>query len=175
MVELKSLDSRHRSVMAAHLLSLGADGRVDRFMAMVSDDYVHRYVNGIGCARDILIGAFDEGNLVGLAHAAVYLDGADIVAEVGVSVQADARRRGLGRFLLAASIAAAQRFKVLRVLVMFRPSNRAMTALTRSVGGRIERDAIESHAVFEIPADVDLPLRTTLDTRGGGKRGVVGC
>ena len=99
-----------------------------------------------------------------------------------MSVQDGARRRGLGRLLLVASIAAAQRFNVRRVLVMFRATNRAMTALTRSVGGRIERDAIESHAVFDIDADADaeVPLRTTLDTRCGGKPtspagGVVRC
>ncbi len=167
MVVLDPLDSRHRSLMAQHLLSLSADDRVDRFMAMVSDDYVLRYVNGIGYARDILIGAFHEGALVGLAHAAVYLDQGDLVTEVGVSVQASARRRGLGRLLLVASIDAARRFNVRRVLVLFRATNRAMAALTRSVGGRIERDATESHAVFEVNAGPDLPLRTTFDGRGG--------
>src|SRR2546423_1123040 len=51
------LDSRHREQLIAHLLALNPEDRSDRFIGAVSDDYVRRYVDGIGYARDVLIGA----------------------------------------------------------------------------------------------------------------------
>ena len=51
------LDSRHREQLTAHLLALNPEDRSDRFIGAVSDDYVRRYVDGIGYARDVLIGA----------------------------------------------------------------------------------------------------------------------
>jgi len=163
MYLLTHLDSRHGEVMTAHLLALCPDDRADRFMAMVSDDYVRRYVDGIGYGTDILIGAVQGRRLVGLAHAAVYLDHAGLAAEVGVSVHASARRQGVGRLMLVTAIEAARRVDARRVVVVFRAANQAMAALTRSVGGCIERNATESSAVFEVSNGPDLPLRTMRD------------
>ncbi len=163
---LMPLDSRHREVLTAHLLSLGPDDRADRFTGTVDDDYVRRYADGIGYARDVLIGALEGRRLVGLAHAAVYLEHGELVSEVGVSVSTGARRHGLGKRLLLAAIDAARRFNVRRVVVIFRSANAAMAALTRSVGGRIERDGAESSAVFEINAGPPLPLRTVRNFQG---------
>ena len=163
---LMPLDSRHRGALTAHLLSLGSDDRADRFTGTVSDDYVTRYVDAIGYARDILIGALQERRLVGLAHAAVYLEHGELISEVGVSVDSGARRHGLGKRLMIAAIDAARRFNVRRVLVLFRSSNTAMASLTRSIGGRVERDGSESSAVFEINAGSRLPLRMVRNSQG---------
>jgi pimeloyl-ACP methyl ester carboxylesterase/GNAT superfamily N-acetyltransferase len=160
------LDSRHREALTAHLLSLGRDDRADRFTGTVNDDYVRRYVDAIGYTRDILIGALEGRKLVGLAHAAVYLEHGELVSEVGVSVDVGARRHGLGKRLLLAAIDAAKQFNVRRVYVLFRTANKAMAGLTRSVGGRIERDGSESSAVFEINAGPQLPLRTRRNSHG---------
>ena len=161
MEALIKLDSTHREQLAAHLLALNRDDRADRFIGIVSDDYVQRYVDGIGYARDVLIGALQGRRLVALAHAAVYLESGELVSEVGVSVDKDLRRKGLGKRLLHAAIAAAKRFNVRRVHVIFRSDNMAMTALTRAMGARIDRQGTESSAVFEINGGPHLPLRTT--------------
>ena len=70
---LIALDSRHRDAVLAHLLSLGPDDRADRVMTTADDGYVRRYAEGIGYARDILLGALRGRKLVGVAHAAVSL------------------------------------------------------------------------------------------------------
>ena len=163
---LMPLDSRHRTALTAHLLSLGADDRADRFIGIVTDDYVRRYVEGIGYARDILIGALAQRKLVGLGHAAVYLEHGELVAELGVSVELRARRGGLGKRLLLAAIDAARRFNVRRVYVIFRSGSAAMSGLIRSVGGRIERDGAQSSAVFEINDGPPLPLQTWRSRQG---------
>lgn len=163
---ISTLDSRHAEAMTSHLLSLGPEDRLDRFMAMVNDDYVSRYVDGIGYARDILIGAVHDRRLLGLAHAAVYIDRGELVTEVGVSVHESARRQGLGKELLAAVIHRARRFNVRRVVVLFRAANGAMAALTRSMGGRIERQGAESSAILDLNAGPKLPLNATRDRHG---------
>jgi len=45
---LRPLDSGHRDVITAHLLSLSLEERADRFMGPVNDHYIRRYVDGIG-------------------------------------------------------------------------------------------------------------------------------
>jgi len=163
---LMMLDSTHREQLTAHLLALNREDRADRFIGTVNDDYVQRYVNGIGYARDVLIGALQERRLIALAHAAMYLEHGELVSEVGVSVESNLRRNGLGKRLLHAAIDAAKRFNVRRVYVIFRTGNAAMAALTRSVGGRINRQGTESSAVFEINGGPHLPLRTTRNFQG---------
>ena len=64
MEALIKLDSTHREQLAAHLLALNRDDRADRFMGIVSDDYVQRYIAGIGYACDVLIGALQGRRLV---------------------------------------------------------------------------------------------------------------
>lgn len=157
---LMALDSRHRGALLAHLLALAPDDRADRFTGTVTDAAVQHYVEGIGYARDVLIGAVRGRRLVGLAHVAVYLERGVLVSEVGLSIDRDARRHGLGKRLLLAAIDAAKRFDVGRVLVEFRSGNAAMAALTRGIGGRVERDGAESSAVFEINPTTRLPLST---------------
>lgn len=163
---LMPLDSRHRTMLTAHLLSLGPDDRADRFTGTINDDYIRRYVDAIGYARDVLIGALQGRRLVGLAHAAVYLEHGEPVTEVGVSVDASVRRHGLGKRLLLTAIGSAKRFNVRRAYVVFRSGNAGMAALTRSVGGCIERDGGESSAVFEINAGPQLPLTAVRNFQG---------
>lgn len=150
METLLSLESGHRDAITAHLVSLGAGERSDRFMGPVNDAYIKRYVDSIDYGRDVLIGATQGCRLVGFAHAAEYLEDRELLVEVGVSVALDVRQRGLGKRLLLATIEAAKRFDVRRVDVLFRSTNAAMAGLARSAGGRLERSGSESVAVFEI-------------------------
>lgn len=163
---LIALDSRHRDAVLAHLLSLGPDDRADRFTTSADDGYVRRYADGIGYARDILLGALRGRRLVGVAHAAVYLEHGDLAAEIGISVDAGARKQGLGKQLLRAALDAAKRFEVRRVSVLFRTANPAMAALARSIGGRVERDGADSSAVFELAAGRALPLTAHRNRQG---------
>ena len=68
----------------------------------VNDHYIRRYVDGIGYGQDVLIGAFEKRRLVGVVHAAKYLENEELLVYVGVSVDVDARRHGLGKRLLLA-------------------------------------------------------------------------
>ncbi len=167
MDHLINLTSRHRDEIMAHLLSLHADDRIERFTGSINDDSVRRYVTSIGFARDLLVGVRQGSGLVGLAHAAVDLERGDLVCEVGISVDRAARRRGVGKRLLLAAMAATRRFNVRRVTVLFRSSNTAMAALARSIGGHVERTGGDSCAVFDLRAGPQLPLQMIRDVQAG--------
>jgi GNAT superfamily N-acetyltransferase len=159
MQTLTTLNARHCPAITAHLCALGIGDRSDRFMAGVSDDYISRYVHGIGFARDILIGAHQDQRLVGFAHAATHVQQGEQVMELGLSVDSGLRRQGVGRRLLTAAMRAAQALGVARMDIMFRARNPAMAALTRRLGGQVTRQGAESNAQFRLMPAHALPLQ----------------
>jgi GNAT superfamily N-acetyltransferase len=170
MQTLVSLGAGERSAITEHLLGLGDDDRCDRFMAAANDAAMADYVQGIGFARDILIGARGAGpggtRLLGLAHASIGLEHGEVVGEVGISVDRSERRQGLGRELFMAVMAAARRCGVTRVEVIFRSANAGMAGLTRALGGVVVRDGAESRAAFAIHPPRRLPLRSSRSALG---------
>ncbi len=161
------LDSRQRGAVLGHLLNMSEEDRTNRFSAVASDDYIRNYVDGIGFARDIVLGALHSTRLVGMVHGAVYIERGDLVTEIGISVDAGVRKTGLGRRLLMAVMEFAKRFRVVRAYVLFRSDNSAMAALARAIGARIERDGNESSAVFELNPSAGVPVVSRSAQRGG--------
>lgn len=155
---LAQLDSRHRPGVIAHLLQLDADDRLNRFSALASDEYVRSYASGIAFARDIVLGAMRGSPLAGVAHGSVFIERGDLVVEVGVSVDAEDRRSGLGKRLMCAVMERAKRCNVVRAYALFRSDNTAMAALERSLGARIVRDGNESSAVVELNGSAGVPV-----------------
>ena len=158
MEPVSTLGPRHREALTAHLLQLPAGDRAERFACAVGDDYIRRYVDGIGYGQDIVIGAMQDERVIALCHAPVYVDHSDggaLATEIGLSVDADLRGRGLGKALLLAAIDAAARRNVRRALAFHHPSNTAMAGLSRDIGARIENDGGAACAVFEIGAGAD--------------------
>jgi pimeloyl-ACP methyl ester carboxylesterase/GNAT superfamily N-acetyltransferase len=158
MAVMTCLDSRHRTGVMAHLLGLNADDRWQRFSALASDDCVRLYGAAIAFSRDIVMGALNGAMLVGLGHGAVFVEGGDLVVEIGLSVEAGWRHRGLGRRLLQAVLNLARRWGIVRGYVVYRSDNAGMSTLVRSLGARIDRDGNESTAVCELSASAGVPL-----------------
>ena len=170
-MRLVVLDARHRRAFTAHLRSLDTEDRCGRFWSPVNDAYIERYAQGLVGDGHVLVGAMRGRRIVGLAHAALYADGADgLAAEIGISVDVDARKQGLGRRLMRAAIEAVARRRAGRVHVLFNAANTAMAALARSLGGRIVRDGVDSSVVFEPPAGGDAASRCSLLSRAGVRR-----
>ena len=158
MEVVAQLDSRHRPGVIAHLLQLDADDRLNRFSALASDEYVRSYADGIAFARDIVLGAMRGSRVVGLAHGSVFIERGDLVVEIGVSVDAEDRRSGLGMRLMGAVMDRAKRCNVVRAYVLFRSGNIAMAALQRGLGARIVRDGNESSSVVELNGSAGVPV-----------------
>src|SRR5512146_391917 len=122
------LDASDQALMAAHLKRLDADDRINRFCCVTTDDIIDQYVGGIRYDSDIVLGTLQAGKLVGLVHAAVFDAAEGRVCEIGISVDADRRKTGIGKRMLAATMAVAAARGIRRADVQYMTANRSMAA-----------------------------------------------
>ncbi len=125
--------------MRAHLLRLDDIDRVQRFAQPACDEVVDRYLSSINFKRDPQYGVFAdhiEGRrLIGLCHLAISPQGH--LAEIGVSVDADCRRRGIAGALLERAMLHAGNLGVGEVVMYFLPYNTGLIELARHHGMRL--------------------------------------
>src|SRR5262245_40545501 len=98
---VRRLDNCDLAGIERHFLELDMVSRNHRFHSGFGDAAISAYVGGLDVTTDILFGAIDEtgGRIVGLAEA--HPTSAPSTVEVGTSVLASHRGRGLGRKLVA--------------------------------------------------------------------------
>ena len=160
---IAQLTSRHRRQVKDHLLRLPPDDRRLRFGHAISDESIVTYVRGIHFGRDAAFGAFDErGELTAFGHLA--FTKSEHMAELGMSVAPEARRRGIGLLLLerAGEHARNRNYRVL--MMAFVPENTALAALARRAGMRLVLDPAEPHAYLGLePPDAASVLHEAWD------------
>jgi ribosomal protein S18 acetylase RimI-like enzyme len=133
MLRVRQLTGSDLPAIERHLLRLGPPDRQARFLGNRADEVIRAYAHQLDPSRMILVGAFDPSRrLVGLAEA--HPD--DTTAEVGVSIDAAFRRRGLGRSLVWHALALAFEHGVEAAEFVFSPDNRAIVRLVQTFGGR---------------------------------------
>jgi RimJ/RimL family protein N-acetyltransferase len=132
------LRAEHRSAIFRHLMGLDRDGRLLRFGTPARDEAVAHYVASIDFERDIVEGVWDEGQLVGVAHLAVYMENAVPVGELGISVSPEARHTHLGQRLLSRVLLRARLMRLTRVYVQFMARNTPMARLAREFTNSVE-------------------------------------
>ena len=157
------VDESRRGAVLEHLLRLSADDRLNRFLSLADDSQVSNYVRGICFAHDIVLGAGWDARIVGLPHGALFMDRGDMATEIGISVDEDARRCGIGKRLLLAALELTRRLGVVRAHAIFRADNVAVVRMARDLGARVERNGSESSTVFQLNPSAGVPLmhRTT--------------
>jgi ribosomal protein S18 acetylase RimI-like enzyme len=126
-------------------------------MISASDAYIERYVAAIDFDAGFVLGAFEDGHLSGIAHAAADNESGTPMLEVGLSVDHERRRRGLGRELLRECLVRARQNKAGPVVVLYQSSNDAMSATARSLGGVVSIDGVDTRAEFPSRAAVPTP------------------
>ena len=146
--ELSRLD---RAALEPHFLALGAEDRRLRFGVPLNDDAVRAYVARIEFEHDAVFGVSDDGlHLIGAAHVAR----SDGHAELGVSVLADHRGRGIGGALLARAHLRARNWGVRALFMHCLTENAAMMHLARKQEMDIVAEAGEADAWLRLsPAD----------------------
>lgn len=130
--------------IAAHYRRLSGEDRYLRFCAAVSDSALERHVAELWARASLVIAAHDGPLWSGPFHRAGPVRGlAELslrggVAELGLSVDAEVRRRGLGACLVrtAASVLAPRGISRLDAYTL--PHNRAMIALGRAFDAEID-------------------------------------
>ncbi|CAA7623782.1 GNAT family N-acetyltransferase [Magnetospirillum sp. UT-4] len=143
---IRKLGFHERPLYADHLKRLpDADRRFRFAAAQVSDQWIDRYVAGIG-ADDLILAAFDGESMLGAVHIAI----AGEIAELGVSVDPTARSRGLGADLMARAVRWARNRFVLRAYTLCQSDNTAMVALARKLGMTVHRDCGTAEAYLPL-------------------------
>ena len=147
-IPVRELSRLDRSVIERHLLVLDAQDRRLRFGLPIGDASIRAYVARIDFERDAVFGVFDEElRLVGAAH----LARGDRHAELGVSVLAGHRERGIGSALLARAHLHARNWGERALFMHCLTENGAMMRLARREGMKIGSAFGESDAWLDLP------------------------
>lgn len=157
-VPVRSLTSRHRARILAHLLGLDEQDRYLRFGFAASDAQVSHYADALDFDRDELFGIFNRRlELIALAHLAYPSTppaaGRPAIAEFGVSVSSRARGRGLGSRLFDHAVLHARNRGVQTLFVQALSENSAMLKIARNAGAKVVREGPESEACLDLPPD----------------------
>lgn len=148
---IRKLLTHERPLFVDHLKKLPAADRHFRFAHNhVTDELIDRYVAGID-PGDLLLGCFLDDRLAGAAHVAF----ADAVAELGISVEPEARGRGMGEELFRRASRWARNRRVERLYTLCQADNRSMVALAQKVGMSIHRESGTAEAFLALdPPDL---------------------
>ena len=142
------LHTAGRGAVAAHLLALSRQDRRLRFGGAASDAAIHDYVAGIDFDRDAVFGFLaDDMSLGGAVHVAV-VDG---VAELGVSVLAAYRHRGVGSALFQRALDFARDHCARTLYMRCLTENAAMMRIARRAGMKIVTGGGAADAYLQLP------------------------
>jgi GNAT superfamily N-acetyltransferase len=143
------------AAIVEHFRTLDPADRRMRFCATLNDGAIERHVTGIWERRSLVLAAFDGPLWQGPFHRAapiralaeLALDASE--AELGISVDAELRRRGIGVRLVetAGNLLAARGIRRIRACTL--PDNRAFVALAQGCGATLESGPGEIEAVFD--------------------------
>lgn len=151
--EVSSANSRD---LIDHFAALPHEDRRMRFCATLNQSAVDRHVAGLWTRRTLVLGAFD-GPLwrtalrqAGQIRAVAELSLGEREAELGISVDAALRRRGVGTYLVqtAAHLLAPRGISQIRAYTL--PGNRSFIALAEACGADIEGGPDEVAAFFDV-------------------------
>jgi GNAT superfamily N-acetyltransferase len=120
-----------------HLLRLDSASRHDRFNGFMDDGFIGRYAGK--CADDgtVIIAYFEDGVVRGAAELHPPDQSADLLPEIAFSVEACARRRGVGSILFKRLIAQARLKGYHSLRITTGAQNQAMRALANKFGAHL--------------------------------------
>ena len=120
-----------------HLLRLDPDSRHDRFNGFMDDSFIERYA--AKCADDgtMIIAYIEDGVVRGAAELHPPDQSPDALPEVAFSVEAPARRQGVGSILFRKLIAEAARKGYRSLRITTGAQNQAMRALASKFGAHL--------------------------------------
>ena len=120
-----------------HYRRLGNFDRYTRFFSAMSDDGIRRYVEKFDWTRMIAVCVYSDEHLVGAAELGWEERGSPERAELGISVDAGFRRRGLASWMVCDLLDAGRRAGVESVYASWLGGNDAVGQIMRSYGASI--------------------------------------
>jgi ribosomal protein S18 acetylase RimI-like enzyme len=157
-VPVRSLSSRHRDRILAHLLELDERDRYLRFGFAASDAQISHYADAIDFERDEVFGVFNRRlQLIAMAHLAYapapQARDPSSRAEFGASVSRQTRGQGLGSRLFEHAILHSRNRGIETLFIHALSENTAMLRIARNAGATVERDGSESEAWLKLPPE----------------------
>ena len=138
----------NRQQVLEHLLRLSPDDRYLRFCTAASDNFIKTYVTKVmALDGDLCFGAFDDGQLVGMAHIAVVTETS---CELAFSIDEPYRGTGLARNLMKTAIGRCKELGMQKLCMSCLRENKKMQALARSFGLSMTIDFNEAYAELGI-------------------------
>ena len=133
-----------------HLLRLDRESRHDRFHGFMDDSFIERYA--AKCADDgtIIIAYFEDGVVRGAAELHPPDQSPDSLPEIAFSVEASARRQGVGSILFQKLIAEARAKGYQALRITTGAQNQAMRALAHKFGARLTFRQGESTGTIDL-------------------------
>lgn len=141
---LRTLGPGDRAACERHLLALDIAARWYRFAHPATDGYIRAHCRAIAWECDRLTGAVSGDELVGLAALYRLPGGPPVTAELGLSVDARHRRRGIGAALVSRALLGARNRWTSRVYMHCQRDNRAMRRLATQLGAVVEDDGADA-------------------------------
>lgn len=126
-----------------HFLAMTPEDRRCRFHGMTSDARIAQYCAEMTRREAHLIGCFEGERLVGLIEIAYSGEGAERRGEVGMSVAADRRDRGIGHTLVQHALDYAANHN-LPLVFGYLADNTRIPRIVHDLGGQVNRLAAEA-------------------------------
>lgn len=152
----------------AHLLRLDRTDRYARFTGTVSDQTIERHCESIDWSRTVLIGAFVRNELRGAAELCTDRVLWPDEAEVGISVEKDLQGMRVGSTLVRRMLTVARNRGIRTLHMHCLADNVRMRALCRRFGARLQMEAGEFHASFDLPRPNQFSYATEALEDGAG-------
>ncbi|TQF27279.1 acetyltransferase [Bradyrhizobium sp. UNPF46] len=139
-----------------HLLRLDAGSRHDRFNGYLDDSFIERYA--ARCAEDgtVIVAYIVDGVVRGAAE--LHPPEGEALPEVAFSVEASARRQGVGTVLFRRLIAEARWKGYKRLRITTGAENHAMRALARKFGAHLAFRHGESTGTIDLARTPEAEL-----------------
>jgi RimJ/RimL family protein N-acetyltransferase len=151
-VVVQQLSVESRSALLRHFEQLAPHDRHLRFGTALPNERIAVYVESIDFERDSVFGVYAEAlELTGVAHLACAAPG---MAELGLSVLAEHRQRGLGTALLQRAVTRARNLQIAELYMHCLAENSAVMHMARKAGMRVVVDSPEADAYLKLrPGD----------------------
>src|ERR1700716_3905298 len=157
-----------------HLLRLDRNSRHDRFHGFMDDSFIERYAEK--CANDgtTIIAFFEDGVVRGAAELHPPDQSPDSLPEIAFSVEASARRQGVGSILFQKLIAEARAKGYQALRITTGAQNQAMRALAHKFGARLTFRQGESTGTIDLKQQPQPELaKLGLATPADGMRAMI--
>jgi RimJ/RimL family protein N-acetyltransferase len=141
-----------------HLLRLGETSRRSRFGRPATDAFLRDYRAGMTDACAMVLGCFIDGHLRGAVELRPLRAGWRKRYEIAFTVEEGWQRRGIGKALMAAAVAAARTQGVERLYLTCHVLNRPMQRIAEGAGARIDLEGCECFAEIDVAQEQPLAL-----------------